>query len=305
MRQLPGISFCITSLGAESGELRGLPNILKQIQKYFNVSLWETLNATDMFGSQPAFERIKSINWAAEKGDLVMAWNGGYNSIELFQDFDKIRMPKETIFLGYSDNTLLVNALPAAGVCRAWQGPMLANFVKTPGYVSLWLECLQALYRNDYTTVSSLYNQLGVTVFRPGLMEGRVWGGNNYTFDLLQGTSFCPSFENPYILLLEGEDFINDKGRIWQDFIRNLDSIMLLPGAQANLCGLLIGKFPASYKPDKREMAASFNMRAYLRNIPIAYDIPRGYYAPSLYLPIGEPLSIVLAKNNAIQLDRL
>ncbi|USN97368.1 MAG: hypothetical protein H6799_03295 [Candidatus Nomurabacteria bacterium] len=68
-------------------------------------------------------------------------------------------------------------------------------------------------------------------------------GGNNYTFDLLQGTKFCPSFKNPYILFMEGEDILKESSEVWIDFIRNIDSIMLQAGALKNLKGLVIGKF--------------------------------------------------------------
>ncbi len=234
-----------------------------------------------------------------------MAWNGGYNSVELFSEFESLVIAKNKIFVGYSDNTLLINALPAMGVCRSWQGPMLANWVKTPEYGELWAESLYALYVGDFKALTSLYNQKAMTVYRPGKMRGKVWGGNNYTFDLLQGTSFCPNFSKPYILQLEGEDFIVAKDRIWQDFIRNLDSIMLLPGAAENITGLLIGKFPDTYMLNIREVESSFEQRKYLDSIPIIYDFPRGYCQPALPLPLGEELQILLNQDNSIEISRL
>ncbi len=135
-------------------------------------------------------------------------------------------------------------------------------------------------------------------------MTGKIWGGNNYSFDLLQGTKFCPQFNEPYILLLEGEDCITSKNRIWQDFIRNLDSIMLLPGAKENITGLLIGSFPETYMLNEKEFEQSVTKRDYLANIPILYEFPRGYKAASLPLPIGEHL-IITVKNNKLTIDKL
>ncbi len=78
---------------------------------------------------------------------------------------------------------------------------------------------------------------------------------------------------------------------------------MLLPGARSNLLGLLIGKFPDTYNLNTLEVEASFKSRDYLKDIPIAYNFPRGYAQPSLYLPIGEKLSVELKKSNTIRPD--
>ena len=107
----------------------------------------------------------------------------------------------------------------------------------------------------------------------------------------------------PYILLLEGEDFITAKNRVWQDTIRNLDAIMLLPGASQNIKGLLIGKYPQTYKLNLAELRATIDKRDYLQNIPIIYNFPRGYAQPSLVLPIGEELIIEALDDNTINLS--
>ena len=301
----PTIAVCLTSLGANNDELKNLTAAKRSLGRYFKVKICGDIKANDIFGSRSVSERLNSVNWAAKNGNIIMAWNGGYNSIELLFDFAKINIPEDKVFVGYSDNTILANALPAKNICRGWQGPMLASYLRYPQYAGLWAECLYALFKNDYTKLTKLYNQVGAKVYQAGLMSGKVWGGNNYTFDLLQGTEFAPSLKEPFILLLEGEDFVVAKDRIWQDFIRNLDSVMLLPGAMENIQGLLIGKFPASYKINTREVEESLRKRKYLKGIPIIYDFPRGYGQPALYLPIGEEMEIEAKPDNSIKITKL
>jgi muramoyltetrapeptide carboxypeptidase LdcA involved in peptidoglycan recycling len=301
----PTIAICVTSLGASKKQFDSIANSIKNLQDRFEVVYDEQIIADNQFDSRSVEARIKSINWAAEKGDIVMAWNGGYNAIELIFAFDKLRMNSDKIFVGYSDNTILVNALAAKQVCRAWQGPTLARFLKNPEYGGLYTQCLLDLYQSDYAAVSKQYNKFGMTVLRSGEMCGPIFGGNNYTFDLLQGTEFCPDFTKPYILLLEGENFIVDKSRVWQDFVRNLDSIMLQPCAIDNLQGLLIGRFPEDYQLNRKEVELSLQSRNYLSQIPIIYDFARSYNANMLYLPIGEPLSITASSNNTVAITKL
>lgn len=296
----PRLAICITALGATANEIEQALKNAPALQRNFTVIVDKRVLKNNIFNSRSVTDRIASIEWAAKNADIIMPWNGGYNSIELLFEFDRIAacLNPAQLFVGYSDNTILVNALSAKKVCRTAQGPGLWNWLRTPQNDSMWADSLRASFYQDYTAMSEQYNALPYTIFRPGRMTGKVIGGNNYTFDLLQGTKFAPSFKEPFILLLEGENFITAPERIWQDFIRNLDSIALQDGALDNMQGLLIGRFPENSTFNKQEIAATFATREYLRGIPIAYDFARGYHTDMLYLPIGERLEINIAKNN-------
>lgn len=301
----PTIAVCITSLGASKEQFGLIDSSIKSLRDRFDVIYDERIIADDIFGSRSVQARINSINWAAERGDIIMAWNGGFNAIELLFAFDKLRIDKSKIFVGYSDNTILINALASQQVCRSWQGPMLARWLKNPESGDIYAQSLLDLYQSNYSAMSEQYNQLGMTVFRAGEMRGPVIGGNNYSFDLLQGAPFCPAFKTPFILLLEGENCIVDTSRVWQDFIRNLDSIMLQPGAVDNLQGLLIGRFAEDYRINVDEVELSLKSRSYLKNVPIIYNFARGYNRQMLCLPIGDPLSIVAKPNNTVAITNL
>ena len=297
----PKLAICISSLGATTEEVKTAIKNAPYLSKLFTIIIDKRVIKNNIFDSRSTEERITSINWAAKNADIIMPWNGGYNSIELLFEFQKIakNLNPDKLFVGYSDNTILTNALTAKAICRTAQGPGLYNWLRTPENDQMWAESLLAIYNKDYTKLTRQYNSLPITIFRPGNMTGRIVGGNNYTFDLLQGTEFAPSFREPFILVLEGENFITDKKRVWQDFIRNLDSILLQPSARDNIRGLLIGRFPANTYMNVTEIEASFRARKYLSTIPIAYNFARGYHTDMLYLPIGEILSVdIEMKNN-------
>lgn len=296
----PTIGICITSLGASNDDLKKLQDLIADNSRLKDLKIFGDICATDAFDSRPASERIASLEAASQACDIVVAWNGGYNSIELLPGISNANINPAATFVGYSDNTILANALPATGKAKGYMGPMARNWVLNPEYIDLWLDALFALYKNDSSALTKIYNQQGCKILRPGVMRGKIWGGNNYTFDLLQGTAFAPNFNEPFILLLEGEDFITDKKRIWSDFVRNLDSVMLQPGARDNLQGLLIAKFPTSANVDENLIAQSLNEREYLKDRPIAINFPRGYNQPSLYLPIGQQISLALKGSSTV-----
>ena len=301
----PRLGICITALGASEAELKALPKAVKSLEMYFEVSVWKDILASDAFESQPVKKRIQSLEWAFEINDIVMPWKGGFNSVELLAESDRIKTSKDKVFLGLSDNTLLANALPAMGLCRGWQGPSLWNWVKNPQFGGEWASTLYDLYSEDYEKMSERYNQSDISVYRPGEMRGKIWGGNNYSFDLLQGTNFWPDLTKPYNLFMEGEDILTDQKYVWRDFIRNIDAIMLQEGAKENLRGLMLGRFPETYELKRGDVNAFVRARAWLTDVPIVYNFPCGHMKRSLYLPLGEKVKIVAQTDNTIKMTKV
>lgn len=301
----PTLKICITALGATKLELEKIPEAIKILENDFDVLVWQDIEAKDRFGSQSIGQRLKSLEWAFSDADIVMPWKGGFNSIELLFDLAKLKFDSKTIFVGLSDNTLLSNALPAKKICRGWQGPSLSNYINSPENAGLYSKALKSLYTGDYSGLTQLYNQTGVKVLRTGVMKGKIWGGNNYSFDLLQGTDFWPELSEPYILFMEGEDILKDQEYLWRDFVRNIDSIMLQPGAKENLSGLIIGKFPETYKLDTDDLIVFTQSRQWLDGKPIVYDFPCGHIENSLYLPLGENVKIQVSSKNIFRMSKV
>lgn len=301
----PTLKICITALGATRVELENLPEAIKCLENDFEVSVWQDILANDRFGSQSVIQRLKSLEWAFSDADIVMPWKGGFNSVELLSELYKIKTDTKTIFVGLSDNTLLANALPAKSLGRGWQGPSLSSYIKNPVKVGLYSKALKSLYTEDFLGLNKIYNEIGVSVLSSGLMTGKIWGGNNYSFDLLQGTDFWPDLSEPYILFMEGEDILKDQQYVWRDFVRNIDSVMLQPGARQNITGLIIGKFPETYKLDINDIKAFVKARQWLDELPIIYNFPCGHIEDSLYLPLGENVQIQATAKNIIKMSKV
>ncbi len=301
----PTLKICITALGETKLEIEKIPETIKILENYFDVSVWQDIEAKDRFGSQSIDQRLESLQWAFSDAGIVMPWKGGFNSVELLPFIKNLRINKKTTYVGLSDNTILTDALPAKGLCKGSQGPSLSNYFKSPENAGLYSKALKSLYIGDYNGLTKLYNQTGVKVLRSGVMTGKIWGGNNYSFDLLQGTGFWPSLEEPFVLFMEGEDILKDQQYVWRDFVRNIDSAMLQPGARQNITGLIIGKFPETYKLDINDIKAFVKARQWLNGLPIIYNFPCGHIESSLYLPLGENVQIQATAKNIIKMSKV
>ncbi len=58
MRDTPRISVCVTSLGVNPQEAKAISSAINKLRVCFPVSIWNQLEATDMFGSQSVGERV-------------------------------------------------------------------------------------------------------------------------------------------------------------------------------------------------------------------------------------------------------
>jgi muramoyltetrapeptide carboxypeptidase LdcA involved in peptidoglycan recycling len=251
----------------------------QKLNKYFDVRLYFSESEADLFGSVSVEEKTSLINLAASENEILLSLIGGFNQIELLLSFAKLRFNKGNIFVGQSDNTLLVNTLPSLGVCKSLYGKGFYNIATDYGNAE---EMVEELYESIVRLKSANSNSGAVLI-----------GGNNYTFDLLQGTKFAPKFNQPFILFMEGEDILRNPSETWVDFIRNIDSVMLQDGAIANIRGLILGKFPDSIKISKEEFTKFKDERPYLKGIPVIRDFECGHNKKSFkYLPIGQRTSI-------------
>ncbi len=285
----PKIRVCITSLGATSRQYNNAISKYTQLNEYFDVSIDKRIIASDVFGSRRASERFKSLSEALKNSDIALAWDGGFNSIELLAYSELFRTAQRSRFAGYSDNTIIANALSQG----SFYGPSMDDYLNPARLNQNAARSLYLLYKKDIRAYSSLYELEKVKIITPGVMKGRILGGNNYSFSLLQGNQLCPEFNKPYILFMEGEDILKRKEYIWRDFIRNIDAIMLLPSARENLQGLMVGRFPDTYNLKYQDIKGFLQTRDYLKRIPIVFDVPCGHGQKPLYLPLNQAITIV------------
>lgn len=227
---------------------------------------------------------------------------GGVNAIEMlpYIDFDLIRAHPKPI-CGFSDATIILNAIYSTTGLITYYGPMLFSFVANVdlGYTTDYFR--KAVFsKSPYTLIPGTkwgnYNALqsdminvGYQVIREGNAEGILIGGHVPSFNLLQGTRYLPDLENA-ILFIEicdryGKDTV---GKLHQ----YLSALMLQKGAD-KLKGLLVGRLckDEAIMPD--DIRAVLLSREDMKDIPIIVNVDFGHTTPMITLPIGGRINIL------------
>lgn len=280
----------------------------------YKVSFGQYIHEQFQLGTAKAEDRAKDLNeaYADKNVKAVMALTGGWSANEILPLIDwglVAANPKPLI--GYSDITVLINAIYAKTGVNGYLGP---NFLTLSRMVS-WpytLNNLQVVLRQEFpaklqrsktwgSRPSDRFNTKPWRVLRTGSAEGILIGGNLGTFYLLQGTEYQPSFAKPFILLAEDDD---ESGKhSTREFSRRLESILQLPNFRENLQGVLIGRFQPGGKVSANELDRVIQAK-HLGDIPVIADIDFGHTAPTLTFPIGGTAMIVADKIGQITIQQ-
>ena len=271
----------------------------------YNVSYATHVKSVAYLGTYYAQQRAKDFNDAFRDPavDVIIALHGGFaaNEILPYIDWELIKAnPKPLV--GYSDITVLVNAIYAMTGVTAYLGPNLG----TIGYEKLWKYTLDGLLAaisgKKYELVPSAqyidekteYQALPWQVIEQGSAQGVLLGGNIQTLFLLQGTDYRLKFDQDYILAVEDDSL--SKEYTLHGFSRNLESILQLPNARQYLKGIMIGRFEAASKVDPKELSKVLHAKK-IDNVPIVANLDFGHTAPIATLPIGGKVILVADKN--------
>jgi len=259
--------------------------------------------------------RAKDIHNAYRDNSVkaIMALNGGWlaNSLLPYLDWDVIKAnPKP--FIGYSDITVLLNAIYAKTGNVGYLGPNLGTFgIKHEAQYTA--ENLRSVLCGKEKTVRLVpskkwgegkkrkqYSTQPWEVIQPGSAEGTVIGGNIATLYLLQGTDYYPMFKKDTVLILEDDDEAGEYTT--REFDRRLESIIQQPNARKYIKAIVIGRFQSASKvsmEDIRQIIINKN----LKNIPVVANVDFGHTQPLLTLPIGGKMRV--KAGNKVQLEIL
>lgn len=264
----------------------------------YSVSFSANIDSQYHLGTATAEDRVKDFHEAMADKDVkaIMAYSGGWAANELLPliDWDLVRAnPKPLI--GFSDITVLVNALYAQAGIVSYLGPGFG----TIGEMDYWqytLDNFNTVVQQKLPFEIKPSEKANWAVLQEGDAEAVLIGGNFNTFHLLQGTECQPQFDQPFILMAEDDD---ESGELTpRYFSRRLESILQLPEVRKNLKGIIIGRFlPSCHFPstDLKEIIISKR----LGSIPIVAGIDFGHTLPILTLPVGGVLKLS-AKNDEI-----
>jgi muramoyltetrapeptide carboxypeptidase len=202
----------------------------------------------------------------------VFCARGGYGALRIldYLDFDLIGShPK--IFMGYSDMSVILNALWLKCHMVSFHGPMI-----------------ESLAAADDRTIKSFYETLcghqrlsvqpqKAAVLQPGSCRGRVAGGNLTTLCHLIGTPYQPDFSG-CILLLE------DTGEAPYRIDRML-SQMKMAGCFEKIAGIILGSFE---KCDNiADIYTVFSDIFSEMQVPILAGFDIGHGQPNITIPFG------------------
>lgn len=268
----------------------------------YKISFGGSISKTLHQGTAKAEDRASDFNraYADNSVKAVIAMHGGWaaNEILPFIDWGVITAnPKPLI--GFSDITILLNAIYAKSGVVAYLGPNFASI----GYMRSWqytVDSLNAALRCEAQELKASklwgvgkekkgHRTKPWKTLQAGTAQATLIGGNAGTLYLLQGTEYMPSFEEDFILAFEDDD---QSGKYTaREFSRRLESLLQLPYVRDNMKGILIGRFQPDSKFTDAELESIITSKK-LRDMPVISGIDFGHTLPMLTLPIGGTVNI-------------
>lgn len=222
-------------------------------------------------------EKAEALNSLFANPDVkaIFSSRGGNRACTMMDkiDFDLIRQnPK--ILIGYSDLTILLNAIYKMTGLIGYHGPLFRELENHPDYD----QCMAMLSAN-----TGAIDLSGCEIVRDGEAEGVLLGGNLSLFQTLLGTPFLPDTRNAILILEDVDDHISRYDRM----LCHLKNA----GVLQNISGLIIGSF--SDIKDSENRPFGFSLKDIVLEhtdsltIPIIMDAPFGHEDRLITLPIG------------------
>lgn len=209
--------------------------------------------------------------------------NGVLHYLDLI-DYSLIKK-NHKIFIGFSDITLILNAIYAKTGLVTFHGPTLTRL---PKIESRWLEQM-------FATLTGKSGEIDLKFSSPS-MEGTLIGGNLSVTQALIGTAYAPPLKNALLLL---ED-INDHYSRYDRMIVH----MKLAGWFQQISGIILGDFLNSQDNPERPFGLSVEdmLKTHAPHIPYALEAPFGHGDQLCTLPIG---AHVVLKNGKLSFKSL
>ena len=275
------------------------------------------MEADDDYLIASAEHRAEDLNDAFKDKNVkaILTVIGGFNSNQILKyiDYEMIKNnPK--IFCGFSDITVLSNAIHAKTGLVTYSGPHYSSFGMLKGF-EYEFEYFKKMFFNEeeFEVISSekwsddawfidqekreFFDNEGMYIINEGEVEGDIVGGNLCTLNLLQGTEYMPNIENK-ILFLEDD---GEAGEIFlMNFDRDLQSLILMPEFK-NVKGIVLGRNQKNCNMTKDKWTKLIKTKPELKSIPVIAGADFGHTTPIFAFPIGGNAKIS-AKNGKIKI---
>lgn len=274
-----------------------------------NVIFGRNVFKKDSFGSSSVKERVHDIHSAFKDKKIkgIVCLRGGFNSNVLlpFLDWSVIKNNPKPIW-GYSDITVLLNAIYAKTGVITYSGPMVREVTindneKISKYIfEYFKKCI--MNNNPFIVKPAEYfcerkikarKNSGFSVLQNGISSGVIIGGNLCSLNLLQGTVYMPILKNK-ILFIEDDDFGGKLSPF--EFERNFASLLQCKDANS-IKGFIFGRFQKNFNMDIEKIKHILKDKNIPKNIPIIYNLDFGHTNPMLTFPIGGTIEINASQN--------
>lgn len=301
---------------SRSWELLGPQNTALAIQKLeqqgFKVSFSKNFKEKDLFVSSSIASRVADIHEAFAdkevKAIFTAIWGFNANQLLKYLDYDLIKQnPK--ILCGYSDITALSNAITTKIWLITYSGLHFSTWAMQKEFdynLEYFKKCL--VNQENFSVESSktwsddarykdqeqrdIQTNEGFWIINEGEAEGKIFGGNLCTFNLLQGTEFMPDLSDTIIFIEEN----NVMGEYFaREFDRDLQSLIHQPNFD-KVRALLIGRFQKNTGMNLKILQTILANKAELKNLPILANVDFGHTNPMITFPIWGTAKVSIKK---------
>lgn len=266
-----------------------------------NITFSTHVEEVDFAASGSVASRVEDLHEAFVDPEVkaIFTTIGGFNSNQLLEhlDWELIRRhPK--ILCGYSDITVLANAILARTGLQTYYGPhysTLGQKILDPYTVYYVKKCLfedgaftvepSAEWTDDAWYLDQdarrpIANN-GHWVIQEGEAEGVIMGGNQCTLNLLQGTPYMPVAQRDVVLLLEDDGIVD-----LVNFDRDLESLLQTELGRRTK-GMVIGRFQNESKISRQDIEETIRRKPQLQGLPVIANADFGHTNPMITFPIG------------------
>lgn len=215
---------------------------------------------------------------------LIAPSKGGNSCFELLDklDFEMIKKyPK--IYIGFSDNTIILNAIYAKTNIQTYHFINYKDFGKENNEFNR-KQFEKAFLENNYTQIQDLTE---IDIINHGKATGTLIGGNLTTFIKIMNTEYCPKIDNA-ILFLEDLILETTEKQLKDNFI-----ILKNKGVFDKISGIIFGNYSSDISSIE-DIAIEVIGNT---NLPIIKTNDIGHTYNNIVVPIGLNCSIDTYKN--------
>jgi muramoyltetrapeptide carboxypeptidase len=302
-----------TSMAIISEELREYSRKIFEDTLGLKVIFGKHIEEIDDFNSSSIESRVSDLHEAFSnpKVKAIFTIIGGFNSNQLLRYIDwELIKSNPKIFCGYSDITVLSNAIYAKTGLVTYSGPHYSTFgqkmlddynleylkkclfSEEAFEVKPSLEWSNDRWFRDQDNRNRISNE-GYWVINEGEAEGTIIGGNLCSINLLQGTEYMPAITDS-ILFIEDDNW-SESPKV--DFNRDLQSLIHLPSF-SYVKGIMIGRFQKESDITREILIKIIKSKKELEHIPVIANVDFGHTDPMFTFPVGGTTKVETKSQN-------